>query len=89
MKYLAAYIVLINITGFIIMYKDKQYARRHQWRIKESTIFITALALGSLGVFTGMRVFRHKTKHWKFVIFIPLILIAQVALLYRFLFMQG
>lgn len=86
MKYLAIYLVIINLIGFLVMYRDKQLAKAHEWRIRESTIFITALLMGSLGVFLGMRIFRHKTKHWKFVVFIPLILIIQVILLYRFVF---
>jgi uncharacterized membrane protein YsdA (DUF1294 family) len=84
MKYFIIYVLIINIIGLIIMYRDKQFAKRHQWRIKESTIFTTAIAFGSLGIFLGMRLFRHKTKHWKFVIFIPLILIVQIAAIYWF-----
>lgn len=82
MKYLTAYIMFINVIGIIVMYKDKQSAKKHQWRTKESTLFIIALFLGSLGILLGMRLFRHKTKHWKFVVFIPLILVLQIIILY-------
>ncbi len=82
MKYIAAYIMLINVIGIIVMYKDKQSAIKHQWRTKESTLFIIALLFGSLGILLGMRLFRHKTKHWKFVVFIPLILVLQIIILY-------
>ena len=88
MKYFILYVFIINIIGIIIMYKDKQYAKRHQWRIKESTFFMTAAVLGSFGVFLGMKLFRHKTKHWKFVIFIPLILIIQLAMVCWYLFLR-
>lgn len=79
------YLFIANLIGFVLMFKDKQYAKKHMWRVKESTLFLTAILLGSLGIFLGMRIFRHKTKHWKFVVFIPLIIISQVALIYWFL----
>lgn len=75
------YGVLINIIGFGLMGIDKQKARKHQWRISEKTLFLTALLFGSLGTWAGMYVFRHKTKHWYFVIGMPLILAVQVMIL--------
>lgn len=75
------YLAVINLAGFFIMWSDKRKARAHQWRIPEKRFFLTALAGGSLGVFLGMWTFRHKTKHWYFVIGIPGILMLQAALL--------
>ncbi|WP_139905245.1 DUF1294 domain-containing protein [Clostridium thermarum] len=85
MKYFILYLLFINFLGIITMYRDKLYAKRHQRRIKESTLFLIALTFGSLGIFLGMRIFRHKTKHWKFVIFIPIILLLQIVCIYWFL----
>ncbi|NLM34770.1 MAG: DUF1294 domain-containing protein [Clostridiales bacterium] len=81
MIYACAYLIIINIIALIIMYKDKKYAQKHKWRIKESTMFLIALLFGSLGVLLGMKAFRHKTKHWKFLVFIPLIFILQVIII--------
>lgn len=81
MKYISIYIIIINIIGLTIMYKDKEYAKKHKWRIKESTIFLVSFLFGSLGVLVGMKIFRHKTKHWKFLFFIPLIFILQIILI--------
>lgn len=78
------YGVIINIIGIALMGIDKQRARKHQWRIPEKTLFFVALLLGSLGTWTGMYVFHHKTKHWYFVIGMPLILVVQVILLLTF-----
>lgn len=64
------------------MYIDKNKARKGNWRIPELKLFNTALLFGSLGIFIGMRLFRHKTKHKKFILFIPAILIVQLVLIF-------
>lgn len=73
------YIFFINIVGFSLMGIDKRKAIKKVWRIPESTLFIVALIGGSIGSIIGMNFFRHKTKHWYFVLGMPLILIAQIA----------
>ena len=55
-------------------------ARTRQWRVPEKILFGAALLGGSAGVWAGMYVFHHKTRHWYFVVGIPLILAAQLAL---------
>ena len=75
---LAGYIVLVNLLGFILMWDDKFRARRHAFRIPEATLFMIALIGGSAGVICGMYTFRHKTKHPRFVIGVPVILALQV-----------
>lgn len=77
---LLAYLVIANITAFVLMYVDKQRAIKKQWRIKEATLFLSAIVGGSIGANLGMQVFRHKTKHWYFVIGMPAILIAQIGI---------
>lgn len=79
MRVIAFYLTAVNIIGFALFGIDKRRAVRHAWRIKESTLFITAIIGGSVGCIIGMQVFRHKTKHMKFVIGMPLILILQIA----------
>ena len=59
---------------------DKEKARRHRWRISEATLFTVALLGGSAGVLLGMYAFRHKTKHRRFIIGVPVILLAQLGL---------
>ena len=79
MRVIALYLTAVNIIGFALFGMDKQRAVRHAWRIKESTLFITAIIGGSVGCIIGMQVFRHKTKHMKFVIGMPMVLIMQMA----------
>lgn len=84
-KALLLYGVVINVIGFGLMGIDKRRARKHQWRIPEKTLFLTALLFGSLGSWAGMYVFHHKTKHWYFVVGMPLILVLQVVVLKIFI----
>ena len=77
---IAGYLLVINVTGFVLMFIDKRRAQNNQWRIKEATLFLTAAIGGSIGSMLGMKVFRHKTKHLSFLIGMPAIFIAQVAL---------
>lgn len=74
------YLLLINAAAFVLMLADKQKARNNRWRIPERTLMLSALLGGSVGALAGMYLFRHKTKHPKFTIGIPAILIAEVFL---------
>lgn len=80
------YIFVINLYGILIMYYDKSRSIKKQWRVPEAKLFLIAFILGSLGVLLGMYLFRHKTKHMKFTLGIPLIFIIQLYLLSKFVF---
>lgn len=84
-KYLFGYIIIVNIISFALMGIDKQKARKKQWRISENTLLLSAAVLGAGGSLLGMTFFRHKTKHLKFQILVPLFLIIQLAGLVYFL----
>lgn len=80
MKVLALYLVLINLITFAAYGIDKRKAQKNAWRIKESTLLLLAAIGGSVGALLGMQLFRHKTKHRQFTVGVPLILLAQIAL---------
>lgn len=75
-----AFFVIINIAGYVSMGLDKAKARKHAWRIPEATLFSIAILGGSVGSILGMFHFRHKTKHWYFVLGMPLIFFIQLAI---------
>lgn len=81
MEYILVYLILLNVTGFILMGVDKRKAKQKAWRISERSLFLCSILGGSIGTWAGMYVFHHKTKHWYFVIGMPLILIVQIILL--------
>ncbi len=72
------YLIAINILSFVLMGLDKSKARRGAWRVPEKTLFLAAVVGGSVGAIAGMYVFRHKTKHLRFVIGLPVILLLQL-----------
>lgn len=78
MKYLYLYLTIINALGLLLMLADKQKARRGAWRIPERTLLWVAALGGSLGSWVGMQMFRHKTKHLKFTIGIPIFLALHI-----------
>ena len=80
-KFLTTYLVLVNALAFLLMLIDKQKARRGAWRIPEATLLGVAAIGGSIGGILGMRLFRHKTRHLKFSLGLPLILAAQIVLI--------
>lgn len=79
-KLILLYLLIINAIGFVLMLVDKHKARKNLWRIPEATLMSAAALGGSIGCLIGMYTVRHKTRHLKFTLGIPLILAAQVAL---------
>lgn len=75
---LIIYFLLVNLLGFYAMYNDKLRAKKRAFRIPEATLFAIAIIGGTIGCIAGMYTFRHKTKHWRFVYGLPLILLLQI-----------
>ena len=73
------YLLIVNAIAFLLMLADKQKAKKKLWRIPESTLLLSAAIGGSIGSLAGMYTFRHKTKHLKFTLGVPAILILQIA----------
>lgn len=83
LMYLAVgYLVAVNLVAFFVYGIDKWKAKRSKWRISEATLLGLAAVGGSVGAWMGMNVWHHKTLHRKFKYGVPLILFAQIALLF-------
>ena len=80
MEWLIGYLVIMNLTGLFAMGVDKSRAQQKKWRIPEKTLFLIALLGGALGTWSGMYIYRHKTKHGYFVIGMSTILVAELIL---------
>ena len=76
------YLLTVNIISFVVMFIDKKLAIKGRRRLSESFIFMNAFLGGSLGVLSGMYLFRHKTKKYKFFLGIPVLIFLQSILLF-------
>lgn len=79
MRYIAAAYGLICLAVFFLYGIDKYRAIRGDWRISERRLLIYAV-FGAPGALAGMLVFRHKIRKLKFILLVPLILIAELIL---------
>ncbi len=75
------YITVLSMIGYVLMGVDKNRARKKAWRIPESTLLGVALVGGGIGCFLGMHTFRHKTRHKKFTILLPLTAVVYLTLI--------
>ena len=84
----AAVLAALNLLSFGLMAYDKRCAKAGKWRVPEKVLFLATACFGGLGGVLGMFLCRHKTKHWYFRVFFPVLLAVQIVLLalaYRFL----
>lgn len=75
---LAIYLILINALSFLLMLVDKYKAQNNLWRIPEATLMLVAGLGGSFGCFFAMETCRHKTKHKKFTIGVPAMMVVHI-----------
>ena len=79
-KWIIYILCAANVLTFMLYGWDKLCARKDWWRIPERVLLGLALLGGSIGALLGMKAFRHKTKHRKFTVLVPLFLVLQIAL---------
>ena len=75
------YYVVINAVAFFMYGADKYFAKKDMWRISEKALLGVAAIGGAFGAFFGMETFRHKTKHLKFKLLVPLFMVIHLVLL--------
>lgn len=85
MKLLLGYILIITVVSVVVTIHDKAAAKRHARRVPERTLLLLASLGGSVGMFFTMLIIRHKTRHPKFMVGIPVIFLLQTALVMLFL----
>jgi len=84
-EFLFYYLILINIIATVLMMADKLKAKYGLWRISENIFLSIALVGGSAGIYLGVKLFRHKTKKFKFNVIVPILVLIQIILIGRFL----
>ena len=81
MNLLQVYLLEINVVALILCAVDKIRAKTGKWRVAEGTLLLSAALGGSAGLLLTMLLLRHKTKHKRFILGVPVMLLAQTALL--------
>ena len=81
LPYLLIYMLVMSIVTFFFYLADKRKARKNAWRIRERALILLSFLGGSVGAMCGMFLLKHKTKHIKFLILIPLSLLLHIALI--------
>lgn len=80
---MAIFSLAMNLLAFFLMFLDKIKSKKNNAeRISEGMLFFLATVFGSVGVYMGMFVFRHKTQKWYFLVGIPMLIIQNSAFLY-------
>lgn len=80
-KILCAYLAVISVISVIVCIYDKIAAKKFtKHRTREATLLLLSALGGSVAMFITMLLIRHKTKHVKFMLGIPLIIVLQIAL---------
>ncbi len=82
------YMLILNIFTFALYGVDKQRAINRRWRIPEIVLLGLALLGGCAGAFIAMRLFHHKTRHARFAMGVPIMILIHGCLVV-FLFERG
>lgn len=83
MKFFLYYLLVVNLYGLFLMYSDKSKSIKKKWRTPEAKLLFIAFIFGSFGIFSGMYLFRHKTKHKKFTLIVPLVCFIQFYIIFK------
>lgn len=78
MNLMFEYLLGMNLISFVLCGIDKWSAKMHKWRISENNLLLYCIMGGSIGFILGMKVFSHKTRHLKFTLGVPFILLIQL-----------
>ena len=79
LKLALIYLAAISLISIIVCCYDKfaaKHMKRH--RTREATLLLLSALGGSVAMFVTMQLIRHKTKHAKFMVGIPVIFVLQV-----------
>lgn len=87
MDFLIGYLIGINLITLVAYGMDKRKAKTDAWRIPEKTLLLLTAIGGSVGALLGMYGFRHKTKHLKFVLGVPVLFALHIVLLFYLVIM--
>ncbi len=83
------FLVITTITAIITVYDKLAAKKLPKHRIPEKTLLILAISGGSIGEYLIMQLIRHKTKHKKFMIGLPVIIFLQAVIIFFIILLQN
>ena len=90
MEIFLLYFTIISVLTILVTVYDKKVSKKQgKRRISEKALMILAIMGGSIVEYLTMLKIRHKTKHKKFMIGLPVIIILQLALIFYLFFTFG
>ncbi|WP_026878882.1 DUF1294 domain-containing protein [Ignatzschineria larvae DSM 13226] len=78
LPFLVGYLIIINCLAYLLYGIDKRRSIKQQYRISEKMLLLVAFLGGGVGAWLGMKHYRHKTKHLKFTILVPLSIVTTI-----------
>lgn len=79
LQFIVIWLAAVSGLAVILTLHDKRAARLGAWRVPERTLFLVCALGGSAAMLAAMRVIRHKTRHAKFMVGIPVMIAGQIA----------
>ena len=80
MLYILIYLAVVSLIAVILTVSDKRRAKKHRYRISEFTLMLFSALGGSIAMLLTMLLIHHKTRHPKFMVGIPVIIVLQLVL---------
>lgn len=78
---LVIHLCVISLISIFVTISDKLKAKRGKWRVPEAVLMLLSAVGGSFAMYVTMHLIRHKTKHKKFMVGIPIIMVFHLILL--------
>lgn len=79
--YILIFFGVMSFAAFALTMYDKLAAQHHRRRISEKALMTVGFFGGAIGMYLTMHLIRHKTKHKKFMIGLPLFILLHLALI--------
>lgn len=77
----------VSFISIVVTVHDKRAAQRWKWRVPEATLLTLGALGGAFAMYVTMRIIRHKTRHLKFMLGLPALMLLHILLLLGFMFL--
>ena len=85
MLYVYIYLIIVSVLGIFLTLYDKDAAASKKRIISEKAFFLLSILGATLPIYFSMKTIRHKTRHKRFMIGLPVIFVLQMTLFFYLL----